>query len=64
MRKLGRAFFRRDAEWLARDLIGTVLVHRWKGREVSIQAPLDEGMSELLHELAWDDAVPGREQRS
>ncbi len=40
------------------------LPHPGSGREVSIQAPLDDGMSELLHELAWDDAIPGREPRS
>ncbi len=33
MKKLGRTFFQSDAETLARDLIGTVLVHRVKGRE-------------------------------
>ncbi len=33
VKKLGRSFFRRDAARLARDLIGTVLVHRRRGRE-------------------------------
>jgi DNA-3-methyladenine glycosylase len=32
MKKLGRAFYRHDAETLARDLIGAVLVHRSRGR--------------------------------
>ncbi len=33
MRKLGREYFRRDADQLARGLIGLVLVHRRGGRE-------------------------------
>ncbi len=33
VKKLGRSFFRRDAARLARDLIGTVIVHRRRGRE-------------------------------
>lgn len=33
MKKLGRSFYQRDAEKLARDLIGTVLVRRIRGRE-------------------------------
>jgi DNA-3-methyladenine glycosylase len=32
MKKLGRTFYRRDAETLARDLIGAVLVYRRRGR--------------------------------
>jgi DNA-3-methyladenine glycosylase len=32
MKKLSRLFYRRDAETLARDLIGAVLVHRRQGR--------------------------------
>ncbi len=33
MRKLGQTFFARDAADLARDLIGTILVHRVRGKE-------------------------------
>jgi DNA-3-methyladenine glycosylase len=33
LKKLGHSFFRRDATTLARDLIGTVLVHRVRGKE-------------------------------
>ncbi len=33
MKKLGRTFFQRDAEQLARDLIGTVLVFRRGSKE-------------------------------
>lgn len=33
MKKLGHTFFRRNATKLARDLIGTVLVHRVRGKE-------------------------------
>jgi len=33
MEKLGRDFFGQDAETLAQDLIGTILVHRRRGRE-------------------------------
>jgi len=33
MRKIGRSFFQRDAIRLARDLIGTILVHRIRGKE-------------------------------
>jgi DNA-3-methyladenine glycosylase len=33
LKKLGRSFFRRDAEKLARELIGTILVHRVRNRE-------------------------------
>lgn len=33
MKKLNRAFFRKDAEELARALIGTVVVHRVNGKE-------------------------------
>jgi len=33
VKRLGRAFFQRDAATLAHDLIGTVLVHRSSGRE-------------------------------
>jgi len=33
MKKLGRAFFRHDAISLAKDLIGTILVHRIRGRD-------------------------------
>jgi DNA-3-methyladenine glycosylase len=33
LKKLGHSFYRRDAEKLARDLIGTVLVRRIRGRE-------------------------------
>jgi DNA-3-methyladenine glycosylase len=32
--KLRAAFFRRDALTLARDLIGTILVHRYRGKEL------------------------------
>ncbi len=30
------------------------------GREVRIEAPLDDGLRSLLQELAWDAVVPGR----
>jgi DNA-3-methyladenine glycosylase len=33
MKKLTRSFYRRDAETLARDLIGAILVHCSRGRE-------------------------------
>jgi DNA-3-methyladenine glycosylase len=33
MKKLGRSFFRQDAIKLARTLIGTILVHRIRGKE-------------------------------
>jgi DNA-3-methyladenine glycosylase len=33
MKKLGRSFFRQDAIKLARALIGTILVHRVRGKE-------------------------------
>jgi len=35
LRKLPRAFFAREAEQLAHDLIGTILVHRIDGKQVS-----------------------------
>ncbi len=33
MKKIGHSFYQRDAETLARDLIGTILVHRSRGKE-------------------------------
>jgi len=33
LRKIGHSFFQRDASSLARDLIGTILVHRIRGKE-------------------------------
>jgi DNA-3-methyladenine glycosylase len=33
LRKIGHSFFQRDAIRLARDLIGTILVHRIRGKE-------------------------------
>jgi DNA-3-methyladenine glycosylase len=33
MKKLRYAFFRKPAIELAQDLVGTILVHRWRGRE-------------------------------
>jgi DNA-3-methyladenine glycosylase len=33
LKKLGHAFYRRDAEKLARDLIGAIIVYRRRGRE-------------------------------
>ena len=33
LRKIGHSFFQRDAAKLARDLIGTILVHRVRGKE-------------------------------
>lgn len=33
MKKLGHSFYQRDAEKLARDLVGTILVRRVRGRE-------------------------------
>jgi DNA-3-methyladenine glycosylase len=33
LRKIGHSFFQRDAIKLARDLIGTILVHRIRGKE-------------------------------
>ncbi len=33
MKKLGRSFFHQDAIKLARTLIGTILVHRVRGKE-------------------------------
>ena len=33
MKKLGRSFYHRDAIQLARELIGTILVHRVRGKE-------------------------------
>jgi DNA-3-methyladenine glycosylase len=33
LKKLGRSFYQRDAETLARGLIGTILVHRSRGKE-------------------------------
>ena len=33
MKKIGRSFYQRDAEKVARDLIGAVLVRRARGRE-------------------------------
>jgi DNA-3-methyladenine glycosylase len=33
LKKIGHAFYQRDAEKLAQDLIGTIIVHRYRGRE-------------------------------
>jgi len=33
VRKIAHSFYRRDAETLARDLIGTIIVHHRRGRE-------------------------------
>src|SRR5512147_2864114 len=51
MKKLGHAFFCRDAGTLARDLIGAVLVHRMRGREYRTRIVETEAYV-VLHDLA------------
>ena len=60
--KLDRAFYERDAETVARDLVGTILVRRYRGREyrarvVETEAYVGE------HDLACH-AAKGRTRRT